>query len=128
MTGSPSRRRPARLPAAADLDAELGRIAAMTIDELRDLWRATRRREPPEALTKDLIARALAHFLQDERLGGLRPDLRKLLASRRRLNDLLAKLDGNDELNSALLDVVGKPEDLKQLKASNTSTEEVNNG
>jgi type VI secretion system protein ImpB len=54
--------------------------------------------------------------------------LRKLLASRRRLNDLLAKLDGNDELNSALLDVVGKPEDLKQLKASNTSTEEVNNG
>lgn len=54
--------------------------------------------------------------------------LRKLLASRRRLNDLLAKLDGNDELNSALLDVVSKPEDLKQLKASNTSTEEVNNG
>jgi hypothetical protein len=69
------------LPAAADLDAELGRIAAMTIDELRSLWRETLRREPPEALTKDLIARALAHFLQDEHLGGLRPDLRKLLTS-----------------------------------------------
>ena len=81
MTGSYSRRRPARLPAAEDLDAELGRIAAMTIDQLRDLWRETRGREPPEALTKDLIARALAHFLQDERLGGLRPDLRELLAS-----------------------------------------------
>ena len=81
MTGSSSRRRPARLPAAADLDVELGRIAAMTIDELRALWRKIRGFEPPEALTKDLIARALAHFLQDERLGGLRPDLRKLLAS-----------------------------------------------
>ena len=81
MTGSSSRRRPARLPAAADLDDELGRIAAMTIDELRSLWREARGREPPEALTKDLIARALAHFLQDERLGGLKPQLRKLLAS-----------------------------------------------
>ena len=81
MTGAYSCRRPARLPAAADLDVELGRIAAMTIDELRDLWREARGREPPAALTKDLIARALAHFLQDERLGGLKPQLRKLLAS-----------------------------------------------
>ena len=81
MTVSYSRRRPARLPAAADLDAELGRIAAMNIDELRALWREMRGFEPPEALTKDLIARALAHFLQDERLGGLKPQLRKLLAS-----------------------------------------------
>lgn len=54
--------------------------------------------------------------------------LRKLLASRRRLNDLLAKLDGNDALNSVLLDVVAKPEELKQLKASNTPEEEVTNG
>jgi type VI secretion system protein ImpB len=46
--------------------------------------------------------------------------LKKLLASRQRLNDLFAKLDGNDELNDALLDVVSKPEELKQLKASNT--------
>ena len=81
MRRSSSRRQPARLPAAADLDAELGRIAAMNIDELRDLWRETLRREPSEALTKDLIARALAHFLQEARLGGLTPQLRKLLAS-----------------------------------------------
>ncbi|MGH6798841.1 MAG: DUF2924 domain-containing protein [Roseiarcus sp.] len=81
MTISYSRRLPARLSAAADLDAELGRVAAMTIDQLRDLWREARGRDPPQALTKDMIARALAHFLQDERLGGLRPRLRKLLAS-----------------------------------------------
>ena len=54
--------------------------------------------------------------------------LRKLLASRRRLNDLIGKLDGNEELNSILLDVVAKPEELKQLKASNTPQEEVTNG
>ena len=46
MTGAYSCRRPARLPAAADLDVELGRIAAMTIDELRDLWREARGRVP----------------------------------------------------------------------------------
>ncbi len=53
----------------------------MTVDELRDFWRETRGREPPKALTKDLIARALAHFLQEQRFGGLKPQLRKLLAS-----------------------------------------------
>jgi type VI secretion system ImpB/VipA family protein len=52
--------------------------------------------------------------------------LRKLLDTRRRLNDLLAKLDGNDALNEALLDVVAKPEDLKQLMAENSSEESVN--
>jgi type VI secretion system ImpB/VipA family protein len=53
------------------------------------------------------------------------PALAKLLESRLRLNDLLAKLDGNTALDDALLDVVSKPEELKQLKASN---DEVANG
>ena len=52
--------------------------------------------------------------------------LKKLLESRRRLNDLLAKLDGNEELNQELLDVVGKPEELKLLKASNSEEEPAN--
>ena len=53
--------------------------------------------------------------------------LRKLLDSRRRLNDLLAKLDGNDFLNQTLLDVVAKPEELKQLKATNSTEGEATN-
>lgn len=53
--------------------------------------------------------------------------LRKLLDSRRRLNDLLAKLDGNDFLNQTLLDVVAKPEELKQLKAVNSTEGEATN-
>ena len=53
--------------------------------------------------------------------------LRRLLESRRRLNDLLTKLDGNDALNDVLLDVVSKPEELKQLKATNSTEGETPN-
>ncbi len=74
-------RQPAHAPAAHDLDAELAGIAAMNVDELRDMWRQRRGHEPPAALSKDLIARALAHWLQEERLGGLNPQLCKLLSS-----------------------------------------------
>ncbi len=56
MTRSPSRRRPARLPDALELDAELTRITAMNIEELREMWREKRKHKPPAALTKDLMA------------------------------------------------------------------------
>jgi hypothetical protein len=53
----------------------------MNIEELREMWRDKRKHEPPAALTKDLMARALAHRLQEERLGGLETPLRRLLAT-----------------------------------------------
>ncbi|MDP3555141.1 DUF2924 domain-containing protein [Methylocystis sp.] len=81
MTRSPSRRRPAGLPDAPDINAELTRIAAMNIEELREMWREKRKHKPPAALTKDLMARALAHWLQEERLGGLDAPLRRILAT-----------------------------------------------
>ncbi|MBM3578201.1 MAG: DUF2924 domain-containing protein [Alphaproteobacteria bacterium] len=81
MKRSPSRRRPASLPDATDLDAELARIAAMNIEELREMWRKKQKHEPPAALTKDLMARALAHWLQEERFGGLETSLRRLLTT-----------------------------------------------
>jgi Protein of unknown function (DUF2924) len=37
-------------------------------------------------LSKDLIARALAHWLQEERLGGLDPHVRKLVGSMAKKN------------------------------------------
>ncbi len=46
--------------------------------------------------------------------------LRKLFESRQKLNDLLAKLDGNDTLDNMLQQTVANPDDLKQLKAANT--------
>ena len=53
----------------------------MNIVELRVLWRETTGRPAPDALSKELIARALAHLLQEQRLGGLDPHLRRLLMS-----------------------------------------------
>ena len=67
--------------AASDLEAALAGIADMSIDELREAWRLRAKDTPPRALSKDLIARLLAHQLQEEVLGGLEPRLRKLLLS-----------------------------------------------
>jgi hypothetical protein len=50
--------RPASSP-ADDLDSRIAAIAAINIDQLRALWRAEHRCDPPAGLTKDLLARAL---------------------------------------------------------------------
>jgi Protein of unknown function (DUF2924) len=81
MTRAIKRQQPVHVPAAVDLDAELAGIVAMNVDDLRDLWRRTRGQEPPAALSKDLIARALAHWRQEECLGGVNPHLSKQLAA-----------------------------------------------
>jgi len=49
------------------------------------------------------------------------PALRKLYEARQRLNDLLGKLDGNDDLDRLLQDVVQNTEGLSQLKAAGAS-------
>ncbi len=46
--------------------------------------------------------------------------LRKLYEVRQRLNDLLAKLDGNDALDSLLTQAGKDPENLKKIKAALT--------
>jgi type VI secretion system protein ImpB len=45
------------------------------------------------------------------------PALKKLLEARQRLRDLLTKLDGNDDLDALLRQVVESTEDQKALKA-----------
>ena len=82
MGGGPAlKRRPLSPSAAENLDAEIDRIAALNIDRLRTLWRETMGRPAPDALSKALIARALACRLQEQSLGGLDPHLRRLLAT-----------------------------------------------
>ena len=44
--------------------------------------------------------------------------LKKLYEARQRLSDLLTKLDGNDELDKLLADVVDNTEGLKEIKKS----------
>jgi hypothetical protein len=81
MARAITRRQPAYASAVVDLDAELAGLAAMNVDELRDMWRRTRGQEPPAALSKDLIARALAHWRQEDCHGGINPHLSKQLAA-----------------------------------------------
>jgi type VI secretion system protein ImpB len=45
------------------------------------------------------------------------PALKKLFEARGRLSDLLAKLDGNDNLDSALQQIVNDTEALKKIKS-----------
>jgi hypothetical protein len=81
MVARGSDRRPTSRSAVENLDAEIDRIAALNIDRLRALWRETTGRPAPDTLSKALIARALACRLQEQRLGGLDPQLRMLLMS-----------------------------------------------
>ncbi len=46
------------------------------------------------------------------------PRLAKLLEARQQLRDLLAKLDGNDELDALLENILQNTEDLKSLKGA----------
>ena len=64
--------------AAVDLETELADIAALNIDQLRGRWQQERGSAPAAALTKDLLARALSHWRQEEVLGGLDPRIRKV--------------------------------------------------
>jgi hypothetical protein len=73
--------RPTPQSAVENLDAEIDRIATLNLSELRTLWRETMGQPAPAALSKDLIARALAYRLQEQRKGGLDPHLRRRLAS-----------------------------------------------
>src|SRR5579872_409733 len=50
------------------------------------------------------------------------PALKKLFDARNRLSDLLAKLDGNDELDGALQQIVNDTESLKKIKSEGATT------
>ncbi|HEJ5338948.1 type VI secretion system contractile sheath small subunit [Pseudomonas aeruginosa] len=49
--------------------------------------------------------------------------LRRLFEARQRLRDLLTKLDGNDDLDQLLQDVVANTEDLQEIKAARPEAE-----
>lgn len=62
--------------------------------------------------------------LKLRRMDDLRPEsliqqvepLRKLMEARQRLNDLLAKLDGNDDLDALLQDIAGNTDSQQKIK------------
>jgi Protein of unknown function (DUF2924) len=72
-------RRQAATPAAETLEAELDRIAALGLDDVRSLWLKMMGRVAPRALSRDLLARVIAHRVQEQRLGKLGREMRQRL-------------------------------------------------
>jgi type VI secretion system protein ImpB len=64
------------------------------------------------------ITLAFSHMddFRPERIVERVPDLRKLLRARERLNDLLAKLEGNDQLSAALKEIAESTDALQKIK------------
>ncbi len=79
MAGSDNKKQPGKNPVAIDIRSELAILVALNIDELRQRWRRETSSLPPGALSKDLLARALAHRLQEQVLGGVDPRVRRQL-------------------------------------------------
>jgi len=62
----------------------------------------------------DLRFKSMDDF-HPERVAEQVPPLRKLVEARKRLSDLLTKLDGNEKLEELLQDVISSTDSLKKL-------------
>lgn len=72
---------PERPTSARDIEQAIVRIDVMTVEALRSEWRRVFGSDPPPAFSKDLLACALCHRLQERVLGGLNPTTARLLRS-----------------------------------------------
>jgi len=64
-----------------DLEAELAALPKLSRQQLKDRWRDLYRVAPPAAFTPDLLARGIAWRLQEQALGGLPDEVRRLLGA-----------------------------------------------
>jgi hypothetical protein len=62
-----------------EVEAELARLPAIPIVELRRRYRELFRAEPPKAFGPDLLRRSIAHRIQEKAYGGLSAATRRLL-------------------------------------------------
>ena len=82
----------------------------------------------PDTLKGEGNLKVELHFNQidqfePESLVNQSPRLARLLEARQQLRDLLGKLDGNDELDALLENILQNTEDLKQLKGSTEASD-----
>lgn len=68
----------------------------------------------------DLTFRCIEDLRPESIVQQLEP-LRKLFEARQRLNDLLAKLDGNDDLDALLQDIAANTERQQEIKQATTA-------
>jgi hypothetical protein len=78
MAGKSNASRSAPEP-AANLDAQLVNLGAMSVEQLRAVWTDAFDSPPPGSFSKDLLARAVAYRLQEEAFGGLNASTARLL-------------------------------------------------
>jgi type VI secretion system protein ImpB len=71
----------------------------------------------------DLRFKSIEDF-HPERVADQIPPLRKLVEARRRLSDLMAKLEGNEKLDEILQDVITSTESLAKLAAESGAKKE----
>ena len=61
------------------LGAEVARLEALGLNELRARWRQLYETAPPPRFSRDLLQRAVAYRMQEQLLGGLKLTTRRLL-------------------------------------------------
>ena len=64
-----------------DLPKTLAALETQEAGSLRTTWQRLYRTSPPDRLSRDLLARAIAHRLQEVALGGLRPAAKRKLVA-----------------------------------------------
>jgi len=67
--------------AVGDLATTLAGLETQEIGALRSTWQRLYRASPPDRISRDLLARAIAFRLQEVALGGLRPAAKRKLAA-----------------------------------------------
>jgi hypothetical protein len=72
-------RRQAETLAAETFATELAHIAALSLDDLRALWLKMTGQAAPRALSRNLLARMIAHRIQEQQLGKLGRETRQHL-------------------------------------------------
>lgn len=63
----------------ADLDKEVAALGDLSREQLGELWQKAHGHPPPKGIRQELLLRSATWHLQAKRLGGLRPDTRRLL-------------------------------------------------
>jgi hypothetical protein len=83
-------------PADPAVEAQLDRLPATLIVDLRKRYRELFRTEPPKAFGPDLLRRSIAHRIQEKAYGALPASMRRLLD--KLVKAALAKSNGQLEL------------------------------
>jgi Protein of unknown function (DUF2924) len=83
---------------SAALEAEIGRLPALSLLELRNRWKMLFGHSAPKSLRRNFLARAVAYQMQVETYGGLSVGTKRRL---REIANAVRNGDGNSMLGSA---------------------------